>query len=57
MTFTLFVINDAPYGKEGAYNALSLAGAMASREGQAVRPFLMADAVTFERSGQKVLVF
>ena len=54
MTFTLFVVNDAPYGNERAYNALRLAGALASREGQAVRLFLMADAVTCAKSGQKV---
>jgi uncharacterized protein involved in oxidation of intracellular sulfur len=54
MTFTLFVVNDAPYGNERAYNALRLAGALAAREGQAVRLFLMADAVTCAKSGQKV---
>lgn len=54
MTFTLFIVNDAPYGTERAYNALRLAGALASREGQAVRLFLMADAVTCAKSGQKV---
>jgi uncharacterized protein involved in oxidation of intracellular sulfur len=54
MAFTLFIVNDAPYGNERAYNALRLAGALASREGQAVRLFLMADAVTCAKSGQKV---
>jgi uncharacterized protein involved in oxidation of intracellular sulfur len=54
MTFTLFIVNDAPYGNERAYNALRLAGALAAREGQAVRLFLMADAVTCAKSGQKV---
>lgn len=54
MTFTLFIVNDAPYGNERAYNALRLAGALASREGQAVRLFLMADAVTCAKGGQKV---
>lgn len=54
MTFTLFIVNDAPYGNERAYNALRLAGALASREGQAVRLFLMADAVGCAESGQKV---
>ncbi len=54
MTFTLFIVNDAPYGNERAYNALRLAGALASRDGQAVRLFLMADAVTCAKSGQKV---
>jgi uncharacterized protein involved in oxidation of intracellular sulfur len=54
MAFTLFIVNDAPYGNERAYNALRLAGALASREGRAVRLFLMADAVTCAKSGQKV---
>ena len=54
MTFTLFIVNDAPYGNERAYNALRLAGTLASREGQAVRLFLMADAVGCAKSGQKV---
>jgi uncharacterized protein involved in oxidation of intracellular sulfur len=54
MTFTLFIVNDAPYGNERAYNALRLAGALASREGQAVRLFLLADAVSCAKSGQKV---
>ncbi|MCU0920424.1 MAG: DsrE family protein [Burkholderiaceae bacterium] len=54
MTFTLFIVNDAPYGNERAYNALRLAGALASRDGQAVRLFLMDDAVACAKSGQKV---
>jgi len=54
MSSILFIVNDAPYGNERAYNALRLAGALASREGQAVRLFLMADAVGCARSGQKV---
>ena len=54
MTATLFIVNDAPYGNERAYNALRLAGAMAAREGQSVRLFLMADAVGCAKGGQKV---
>ena len=45
MTSTLFVLNDAPYGNERAYNGLRLAGALAGKEDQTVRLFLMADAV------------
>lgn len=41
---TLIVINDAPYGTERAYNALRLAGALAQRQGQQVRVFLVGDA-------------
>ena len=54
MTSTLFIVNDAPYGDERAYNALRLAGALAAREGQSVRLFLMADAVGCAKSGQTV---
>jgi uncharacterized protein involved in oxidation of intracellular sulfur len=54
MSSQLFIVNDAPYGNERAYNALRLAGTLASREGQQVRLFLMADAVGCAKSGQKV---
>ena len=54
MPSTLFIVNDAPYGNERAYNALRLAGTLAAREGQDVRLFLMADAVGCAKSGQKV---
>lgn len=54
MASTLFILNDAPYGNERAYNALRLASTLAAREGQQVRLFLMADAVTCAKSGQKV---
>jgi uncharacterized protein involved in oxidation of intracellular sulfur len=54
MSSTLFIVNQAPYGSERAYNALRLAGALCTREGQQVRVFLLADAVTCARAGQKV---
>lgn len=54
MASTLFILNDAPYGNERAYNALRLAAAVAGKDGQQVRLFLMADAVTCAKSGQKV---
>jgi uncharacterized protein involved in oxidation of intracellular sulfur len=54
MTSTLFVLNDAPYGNERAYNGLRLAGALAAKEDQSVRLFLMADAVGCAKNGQKV---
>ena len=53
-TSTLFILNDAPYGNERAYNALRLAGALTAREDQQVRVFLMADSVGCARVGQKV---
>lgn len=54
MAATLFILNDAPYGNERAYNGLRLAGALVSKEGQQVRVFLMADAIFCAKAGQKV---
>ena len=54
MASTLFILNEAPYGSERAYNALRLAGALVAREGQQVRLFLLADAVGCARAGQKL---
>ncbi len=54
MARTLFIINDPPYGTERAYNTLRLAGALAKREGQDVRVFLMGDAASCARKDQKV---
>jgi uncharacterized protein involved in oxidation of intracellular sulfur len=54
MSTTLFIVNEAPYGNERAYNALRLAGALSGREGEQVRVFLMADAVACAKAGQKV---
>jgi len=51
---TLFILNDAPYGSERSYNALRLAKALAKREDESVRVFLMGDAVACARAGQKV---
>ena len=50
----LFVLNDPPYGCERTYNGLRLAGALAKTEGNEVRVFLMGDAVSAAKSGQKV---
>ena len=54
MTSTLFILNDAPYGNERAYNGLRLAAALAAKENLSVRLFLMADAVGCAKTGQKV---
>jgi uncharacterized protein involved in oxidation of intracellular sulfur len=54
MKSILFILNDAPYGNERAYNALRLAAAVAGKDDQQVRLFLMADAVSCAKSGQKV---
>ena len=54
MSVTLFILNDAPYGNERAYNGLRLAGALAAKGGERVRLFLMGDAVGCAKSGQTV---
>jgi len=54
MTFTLFIVNDAPYGNERAYNALRLAGALAKAGNEEVRLFLIGDAASCAKGGQKV---
>lgn len=54
MSKTLFILNDPPYGTERDYNALRLAAALARREGEEVRVFLIGDASTCARRGQKV---
>ena len=54
MASTLFIVNDAPYGKERAYNALHLAAAVAGKDDQPARLFLTADAAAYGKSGQKV---
>jgi uncharacterized protein involved in oxidation of intracellular sulfur len=54
MNQVLFIVNDAPYGNERAYNALRLAGALSGKEDVQVRLFLMADAVACAKVGQKV---
>lgn len=48
------ILNDGPYGSERSFNALRLAGALAVREGEEVRVFLMGDAAGCAKSGQKV---
>jgi uncharacterized protein involved in oxidation of intracellular sulfur len=47
----LLVVNTAPYGSEGPYNALRLAEGLALR-GEPVELFLMGDGVHTARSGQ-----
>jgi uncharacterized protein involved in oxidation of intracellular sulfur len=47
----LIVVNTAPYGSEGPYNALRLADALVLRE-EHVEVFLMGDAVHAARAGQ-----
>jgi uncharacterized protein involved in oxidation of intracellular sulfur len=54
MAKTLFILNDPPYGTERSYNALRLAGALSKREGEDVKVFLMGDAASCAKKGQKV---
>jgi uncharacterized protein involved in oxidation of intracellular sulfur len=54
MSSTLFVLNDPPYGTERSYNGLRLAGSLVKREGEQVRVFLIGDAASCAKSGQKV---
>jgi uncharacterized protein involved in oxidation of intracellular sulfur len=51
---TLLVLNAPAYGTERSYNGLRLAGALARRDGNEVRVFLIGDAVTCAMGGQKV---
>ncbi|MGC8484737.1 MAG: DsrE/DsrF/TusD sulfur relay family protein [Candidatus Baltobacteraceae bacterium] len=50
---TLLVLNDPPYGTERSYNALRLAGSL-SKAGTDVRVFLIGDAASCAKRGQKV---
>ena len=54
MSAFLFIINDASYGSERAYNALRLAGSLSARKQAQVRVYLQSDAVGCARAGQKV---
>ena len=51
---TLLILNDAPYGTERSYNGLRLAGSLAKREGEQVKVFLMGDAASCSKKGQKL---
>ncbi len=51
---TLLILNDPPYGTERTYNGLHVAHTLLKNDADAhVSVFLMADAVTAARSGQK----
>lgn len=51
---TLLVLNDAPYGSERSYNGVRLAGSLSKVEGERVKVFLIGDAASCAKSGQKV---
>lgn len=54
MSKFLFILNEAPYGGERTYNALRLARQMLKSGGHEVKVFLMGDAVSASKAGQKV---
>ena len=54
MRKTLFILNDPPYGTERSYNGLRLAGSLVKRDDEVVRVFLLGDAATCAKGGQKV---
>ena len=54
MAKTLFILNDPPYGTERSYNGLRLARSLSTRDGEEVRVFLIGDAASCAKSGQKV---
>jgi uncharacterized protein involved in oxidation of intracellular sulfur len=49
----LLILNDPPYGTERPYNALRLALSLRKHEGAALKIFLLGDAVSCARTGQK----
>jgi len=51
---SLFILNDAPYGNERSYNGLRLAGTLSKAEGEEVKLFLLGDAASCAKRGQKV---
>lgn len=51
---TLIILNDAPYGSERAYNGLRLANSLAKQDAADLTLFLIGDAVSCAKSGQKV---
>ena len=51
---TLLILNDAPYGSERTYNGARLAGALAKKEDNEVKVFLIGDAAGAAHNNQKV---
>lgn len=54
MAKTLIILNDPPYGTERSYNGLRLAGELSKREGEEVKLFLLGDAASCAKRGQRV---
>jgi uncharacterized protein involved in oxidation of intracellular sulfur len=51
---TLFILNEPPYGTERSYNGLRLAGTLSKKENSEIKVFLMGDAASCSKKGQKV---
>jgi len=49
----LIILNDAPYGAERSYNALRVAKSLLAHNSDELTLFLMSDAVTCAKDGQK----
>ena len=54
MAKTLVILNDPPYGTERSYNGLRLAGSLSRRDGEQVKVFLIGDAASCAKAGQKL---
>lgn len=54
MAQLLIILNDPPYGTERSYNGLRLAGSLARQDEARVRVFLIGDAASCARRGQRV---
>lgn len=54
MPRTLFVLNDPPYGTERTYNGLRMAVALSKRDGEQLKVFLIGDAASAAKRGQRV---
>jgi uncharacterized protein involved in oxidation of intracellular sulfur len=50
----LVVLNEPPYGNERSYNGLRLAGSLVRQKDTELKVFLIGDAVSCAKAGQKV---
>jgi uncharacterized protein involved in oxidation of intracellular sulfur len=50
----LMILNEPPYGNERSYNGLRLAGSLARQSDTQLKVFLIGDAVSCAKAGQKV---
>jgi uncharacterized protein involved in oxidation of intracellular sulfur len=51
---TLFILNDPPYGTERTYNGVRLAASLSKAERAETKVFLIGDAASCAKRGQKV---